>query len=449
MPGRRERRDREKPARTWRERLGVFGPAAILTLAALAITYQFVQPAPPRHITIATGSEQGAYFYYGQLYRDRLAAEGIDVTLQVTHGSPENIQMLQDGRADVAFIQGGTGADVDATHLRSVASLFFEPIWIFVRQGVKVTRLGDLTGRRVAIDREGSGTRAVALQLLADSGIKPDGLTALPLGGGDAARALRDGKIDAAFFVVAARAQMVHDLIGAANVRLFSIDRAPAYVVQHPFLSRLTLPEGAIDLAHDLPPADTTLLAPAANLVVRDNFHPALTELLLRIAKEVYGEPDLLQEAGQFPSRKYLEFRIADQARRYFDSGPSLLQRYLPFWVANLVDRLKIMLLPLITLVYPIFKLIPPAYDWRMRSRINRWYKELQDIELSLPAHSSAGDIRHRMAELDEIEQSLAHLEMPVSYGNALYSLRGHVALLRDELREAAKRQQDARAAAE
>jgi uncharacterized protein len=448
MQGRRPGR-REKSARTWRERLGVFGPAIIVTLAALAITYQFVQPAPPKHITIATGSEQGAYFYYGQVYRDRLAAEGIDVTLLTTRGSPENIAMLQDGRADVAFVQGGTGANVDATHLRSLASLFFEPIWIFVRQDTKITRLGDLKGRRIALDQGGSGTRAVALQLLADNGIGQHGVTALPLGGSDAARALRDGKVDAAFFVVAARAAAIHDLIGAKGVRLFGIDRAPAYVMQHPFLSRLTLPEGAIDLARDLPPADTTLLAAAANLAVRDNFHPALTELLLRIAKETFGEPDLLQEAGQFPSRKYLEFKIADQARRYFESGPSLLQRYLPFWIANLVDRLKIMLLPLITLVYPIFKLIPPAYDWRMRSRINRWYKELQAIELSLHDRSSAGEIRQRMAELDDIEQSLAHLEMPVSYGNALYSLRGHVALLRDELREAARKQQESRTAAE
>ena len=440
---------RSKNQRTWRERLGVFGPAVIATLVALAISYQFVKPAPPKHIVLATGPEQGAYFYYGQLYRDRLAAEGIDVTLQVTRGSVENIQMLQDGKADVAFIQGGTGANSDASHLRSVASLFFEPIWVFVRKDAKITHLADLRGRRVAIDQEGSGTRAVALQLLADNGIGPDKLTALPLGGGDAAQALRDGKVDAAFFVVAPRAAIVHDLIGARNVRLFSIDRAPAYVVQHPFLSRLTLPEGAIDLANDLPSADTTLLAPAANLVVRDNFHPALTELLLRIAKETFGEADLLQEAGQFPSRKYLEFGIAGQARRYFDSGPSLLQRYLPFWVANLVDRLKIMLLPLITLVYPIFKLIPPAYDWRMRSRINRWYRELQDIELSVQAHSSGDEIKHRLVELDEIDQNLQHLEMPVSYGNALYSLRGHLALLRDELREMAKRQQESRAAAE
>ncbi len=440
---------RTKTHRTWRERLGVFGPAVIATLAALAITYQFVQPAPPKHIVIATGSEQGAYFYYGQLYRDRLAAEGIDVSLQVTRGSVENIEMLRDGKADAAFVQGGTAANVDATHLRSVASLFFEPIWIFVRKGTTITRLGDLRGRRVAIDQEGSGTRAVALQLLADNGIGQDGLTALPLGGNDAARALLDGRVDAAFFVVAPRAAIIHDLISASDVRLFGIDRAAAYVVQHPFLSRLSLPEGAVDLAADLPPSDTTLLAPAANLVVRDSFHPALTELLLRIAKETFGEADLLQEAGQFPSRKYLEFGIAGQARRYFDSGPSLLQRYLPFWVANLVDRLKIMLLPLITLVYPIFNLIPPAYDWRMRSRINRWYKELQEIELSVQAHSSGDEIRQRLAELDDIDRSLQHLEMPVSYGNALYSLRGHVALLRDELREAAKRPQGSRVAAE
>jgi uncharacterized protein len=424
-------------SRTWRERLGVFGPAILITLTALALAYQFVQPAPPRHISFATGPEQGAYYYYGRLYRDRLAREGIGVSLEVTRGSIENIRLLRDGSVDVAFVQGGTGARIEAPHLRSLASLYFEPVWVFVQKDAAINRMGDLRGKRVATDQEGSGTRAIALQLLADNGIHEGEYSSLPLGAGDAEQALRDGSANAAFFVVAARAPLIHELMAASELRLLSIDRAAAYALQHPYLSRLTLPEGGLDLAADLPPQETTLIAPTANLVVRDSFHPALSELLLRIAKETHGEAGLLEEAGQFPSRKYLEYPISDQARRYFDSGPSLLQRYLPFWAANLVDRLKIMLLPLITLVYPLFKLIPPAYDWRMRWRINRWYKDLRTIEMELEAGGSAADLKRRLAELDRLESSVGRQSVPLAYANPLYTLRSHIALLRDELRQA------------
>jgi TRAP transporter TAXI family solute receptor len=427
-----------RSGRTWRARLGVFGPALVMALAALAITYHFVQPAPPKRIVMAVGSESGVYYYYARAYRDRFAREGIDVTLLVTRGSPDNIRMIEEGRADVGFVQSGTSADIDAPDLRSLASLYFEPVWLFVRDDLALKRLGDLKGRRVAIDQEGSGTRPVALQLLADNGLGQTDLEAQPVGSEDAARALREGRLDAAFFVMAARAPAVHDLLTAPGIRLLSIDRVAAYGLQHRFLSRLVLPEGAIDLPADLPPADTVLLAAAANLVAREDFHPALAELFLRAAKELHGEPGLFEEAGEFPSRKYLEFPLSDAARRYFESGPSFLQRYLPFWAANVIDRLKILLLPLITLVYPIFKVVPPTYNWRMRSRIDRWYRELHALEASVEHPPSHEEVSRRLSELDRIEWKVQRLAMPIAYSNQLYTLRLHITMLRAELREAA-----------
>lgn len=424
--------------RPWRERIAVVGPAVILMIAGLVVAYQFVKPAPPRHIVMATGPQHGAYAYYGRFYRDRLAEEGIEITLLETHGSVENVQLLRDRKADIAFVQGGAGEAIEAQHLRSLASVYLEPVWIFVRKNAGIEHLADLKGHRVAIDAEGSGTRVLALQLLADSGIGEHDLDAVPVGGGDAAQALRDDGVDAAFFVIAARSEAVQRLLTTPDIMLLGVDRAHAYRIHHRFLTAVTLPEGAADIAHDLPPTDVTLLATAANLAVRDDFHPALTELILRVAKEIHGNGGLFEEAGQFPSRKHLEYPISADAKRFFNSGPSLLQSYLPFWAANLVDRLKIMLLPLITLVYPIFKLVPPAYDWRMKSRINKWYKNLQEIEHSLEGRPGQDEVRRRVRELDRIERVVQRLSIPVSYANPLYTLRGHIALLRDELREAA-----------
>jgi uncharacterized protein len=427
---------REREARTWRERARIFAPAALLSLLALIVTYHFVQPAPPRHIIFATGQEGGAYFLFGQRYQAMLAREGIDVAVRPTSGSIENIHLLQKGEVDVAFVQGGTGASVDAPGLRSLASLYYEPIWVLVRTHTGIEQLSDFKRRRIGIDKEGSGTREIALLLLADNGIDAKTATLLPLGGEEAASALRAGKLDAAFFVISPRAPIVREALAIPDVRLLSIKRAPAYALQHHFLTVLTLPEGAMDLRANLPRRQIALLAPATTLAVGEKFHPALAELILTLARQIHGEPGLFEQAGDFPSPKFLDFPISDSAKRFFNSGPPLLQRYLPFWAADLIDRLKIILLPLITLVYPLFKLVPPTYDWRMRSRINRWYKDLQAIEEQIQAREPNTDVGSKLDELDRLESNVGRLSVPLAYANPLYTLRSHIALLRDELRQ-------------
>ena len=424
----------------WMARLGVFGPAALLTIAAFAVAFYFVQPAPPRHLVMATGATDGVYYYYGLMYRDLMAREGVEVTLAETAGTVDNVELLQSGKADVAFVQGGTRNDEGHTKLRSLASLYFEPIWVFVRRDLKAVRLADLRGRRVAVDGEGSGTRVMALQLLADLGLDGINVQISPLGRAEAAKALRQRELDAAFFIAPANAAFLRDLFEDGGIRLLPIDEAPAYRLRHRFLSLLTLPQGAINLAERVPEADTVLLAPAANLVVRDDFHPALAELLLIEAHRIHGYAGVFEDAREFPSRQHLEYPIDDAAQRYFDSGPSLLRRYLPFWAANLVDRLKIMLVPLLALAYPLVKVIPPTYDWRMRSRIDRWYKELQVIERKVESSVTPDELRQRLAEVDALEHHVRRLTMPVAYGNPLYSLRQHISLLRDDLERAVGR---------
>jgi len=423
---------RESTARTWRR---IVGPAALLSLLALIITYQFVQPAPPRHIVFATAQEGGAYYQFGLRYQALLAREGIDVTVRPTSGSVENIHLLQKGEADVAFVQGGTGAGINAQGLESLASLYYEPVWIFVRKRAGISSISDLKRKRVGIDQEGSGTRQLALLLLSDSGIDQKGATLLPIGGEEAANALRTETLDAAFFVISPSAPVVHQVLAIPGVRLLNMTRAPAYALQHQFLTVLSLPEGAMDLRANLPARQTVLLAPATTLVVGDQFHPALAELLLSLSQRIFSEPGMFHQTGDFPSSKFLEFPMSDAAKRFFHSGPPLLQRYLPFWVADLIDRLKIMLLPLLALIYPLFKLIPPAYDWRMRSRINRWYKDLQVIEIELQSRGPVADVTAELEKLDRLEANVGRLSVPLSYANPLYALRTHIALLRDELR--------------
>lgn len=391
--------------RSFREVVTVGGPALAILIAGFVIAYQFVEPAPPAGIEIATGGRAGAYNAFATRYRDIVIKEGVNFVVRETTGSLENLGLLEDAASGIALalVQGGTGDAARSPGLMSLASLYYEPIWVFHRGRRSFRRLADLRGMRVAIGPKGSGTRVVAGLLLGDNGMT-DAVTTLPLGGRVAAEALRAGRIDAAFIVASPKADVVRALLRTADISVLSFERAEAYTRRHRFLSRVRLPAGVIDFAADMPRTDISLLASTATLVARNDLHPALVELLLRAATRVHREGGLFEALGEFPSEKNLDFPISAEARRYIGEGPGLLQRYLPFWVGNFLDRTKVMLLPLLTLLIPLFRILSPTYRWRVRSKIIRCYKDLSQLERALAAHDAGRAPTAIVAELDRIE---------------------------------------------
>jgi TRAP transporter TAXI family solute receptor len=420
-----------------REHLKIYLPSVIITILGFLIAYQFVQPAPPREITIATGDEKGAYHAFGLRYRDILARNGITLKVKSTAGSAENIRLLDapGSGVDVAFVQGGVGDPNASPMLTSLASLYFEPLWVFHRTDVKIERLTDLRGKRIAVGPEQSGTRAIAMQLLADNALDDRGATILSVGGEKAVELLRQGEVEAAFFVASARSSLVHGLLERPDVSVMSFENAEAYRRIHRFLSKVTLPQGVINFKANIPRRDVELIAPAATLVARDDFHPALIDLILEAVDEVHGKGDLFEEPSEFPSQKYLDFPIHKEALRHFKSGPPFLQRYLPFWAASLIDRLKVMLLPLITLLIPLFKIVPPTYRWRVRSRITRWYKELQAVD-SAAGQGGSAELDECIKEIDRIDRDVRRVIVPTSYAAELYALQLHIAHVRKRIAE-------------
>jgi TRAP transporter TAXI family solute receptor len=408
---------------------------AVLLGAGFFVAYQFVEPAPPSRVVMATGPETGAYHGFAKQYAARFAEEGIELVLRPTVGSAENLRLLADPKSgvDIAFVQGGIGTPAEYPDLESLGSLYYEPLWVFVRAAIPAGRLSALKGKRIAVGVSGSGTRPVALQLLAANGITAETATLLEIGADPAADALLAGRIDAAIFITAASSTVVRRLLTAPEIRLTSFGRADAYSRLFRYLSPVVLPEGVIDLERDLPSRDIRLLAPAATLVKGPSLHPALAGLFLQAMQEAHRAGGLLEQAGAFPSEKFVTFPLADEARRFYEDGPPFLQRYLPFWAANLVDRLKIMLVPLITLLYPLFKLLPPTYDWRMSSRVNRMYKALHALDDRIAA--DAIDAAESLTELDRIEKAVMRLSIPASYADRVYDLRMHIDLLRRRLK--------------
>jgi TRAP transporter TAXI family solute receptor len=423
-----------------REHLYIYGPACLLTVLAFVVALRFVSPAPPRHIVIATGGQDGAYYQFGLRYRELLAREGITLDVRSTSGSVDNVRLLEDAASgvDVAFVQGGVLAP-ESPGLLSLGTVYLEPIWIFSRAPIHGLDVAGLAGKRLAVGPEGSGTRMLADRLLDANGVTEASARRLPVTGNAAQEALRRGTADAAFFVVAAQAPMIRDVVRVPGLRLMSFSRADAYTRRFPFLVKVVLPQGALDLASDIPPRDTVLLASAVNLVVRKSFHPALSSLLLMSATTIHGGPGLFEKAGDFPSPQHADVPLSPEARRYYQSGPSFLNRYLPFWMATSIDRLKVMLVPLIALMFPLFRIVPPLYRWRVRSKIYRWYHDLAAIDRALAGSQSVTDRGAIEGDIDRVEREVRGVVVPASYQEELYHLRAHIELLRAKVRGASK----------
>jgi len=422
----------------WREQLSVIGPAAVLAIVAFVVAFQWVKPAPPSRVVIATGRSDGAYHRFAELYRERLARERITLDIRATSGSVENIRLLEDPTSgvDIAFVQGGTGSAAKTDGLVSLASLYFEPLWVFSRTAPGPGDLRAMRGRRLAVGPEASGTRAVAQTLLAANGLTEANARFSPLTGIDAVRALRRGEVDTVFLIASAESETVNEMLRSPGIALLSFPRADAYTKRFPFLSKLVLPAGGLSLEANLPSRDTVLLAPAATLVVRRDFHPALVDLLLVTAAGVHARRGLFEAPKQFPSPDHLEFPLMNEAQRYHQSGPPFLARFLPFWAATLVDRIKVLVLPLLVLV-PLARAVLPAYRWRIRSKITKKYRDVVDVDQALAQGLSAADCDELLARLDRIEEVVRALRVPLGYADAHYHLQLHLDLVRAKVKEA------------
>ncbi len=417
--------------RTLWTQIAYVAPAVLIVIAGFVFAYQFVRPAPPARVVMATGHEDGAYFAYGQAYAESFRKEGFELELRQTAGSVDNLGLLTDEAAEVpvAFMQGGIGTPADYPALTSLGSLYFEPIWVFVRGSAAPNRLTGLAGKRIAVGAVGSGTRAVALPLLKDNGVTGETSELVEIDGSQAVDALRDGALDAAIFVGAATSQTIGSLLTMPGVALMSFERADAYVRRHAYLSKVVLPMGTLDLEKNLPERDLVLLAPTATIVVTPEMHPALIDLMLLTMRDTHRQGGYLEPPGAFPTGNHVTYPLAPAAERFYERGPPFLQRYLPFSVANLIDRLWVMILPLLTLLYPLAKILPPIYSWRMRARVTRWYKELEALDDSLNDGSIArGEATER---LDDIERSVGKMHIPAGFADRAYTLRIHIDYLR------------------
>jgi TRAP transporter TAXI family solute receptor len=439
-----------------------WGLVAVLVIAAISsfwLMAKKMSPTPPRTLVMTTGSEDGAYHQFGLKYQALLKQHGIALTLRSSTGSVENLARLEAGTADVGFVQGGLGpmataahtrnADFDAadedlaeaTPLRSLATIGHEPVWIFSRELKLSAGLGALRGRRVAVGVAGSGNQAIALELLGNYGLlgpqlQPQGGTELlTVGGLVAAEMLIKQEIDAFILVASVQAPAVQKLLASDGLRLASLLQAEGLARRLPYFQTVVLKRGSVSPLLDRPAEDISLLSSTTNLVVQEDLHPALAYLLLEAARQVHRTPSLLARPGEFPSPQGTDFPLAEESARYFKNGRPFLQTYLPFWLANLVQRMALLILPLLALMLPLLRLLPWLRVWRQSRRLYRHYGELKFLEQELMTRAlSAPERLHAQQRLSRIEQDIQSTRFPLDFSDRVYTLRQHVELVRSKL---------------
>jgi TRAP transporter TAXI family solute receptor len=422
------------------KRLCLSAALIFLLLIVFWLLSRYISPAPPKTLVFTAGSSDGAYYKFAQRYKTLLAKDGINLDVRESAGSVENLSRLRDSKnpAMAGFVQGGLGTisqgvDPDSDEfeaLQSLAVLAYEPVWLFTRDA-KITDIEQLKGRRIAIGAEGSGTRKVALDLLQKSGLAFDEKMWLPMGASQALKALADKSIDAVFVVAAPEAASVQQLLHAPHIYLMDIMRADALARLLPYLQTIHVPKGVLDIQNSIPANDVTMLSTTANLVVSDIIHPALAYLLLDAAAHVHSGGGALNRPGDFPQLKGADFPAAEEATRYFASGKPFLQRYMPFWAANFVQRLLLILIPLFAVIVPVVKLLPEIQKWRQERKLFKLYGELKIIELDIKSNGASPTIDDKLLKMEALIDKTTFAKI---FTDRVYTLRQHVEFVRHSI---------------
>jgi hypothetical protein len=419
---------------------------AAMIFAGLVIIFAcfwFFHSAPPKTITITSGDVDSAYYRVAQRYAKVLARDGVKLKILTSAGSLENLKRLADPsfKVDIGFVQSGLAKGQNIKHLVSLGSVSHQPVLIFHRLPQPVELLSQLEGKRIAVGSEGSGTRFLALALLAANGIVPGGKTVLLDTEGDAAAEdLLAGKVDAIFLMAdSASSKTMRAMHRTAGIKPVNFTQADGYVRRISYLKKLTLPQGAMDFGKNIPAQDVVLVSPTVELIARENLHPALSDLLLAAAMEIHGRAALFQSRGEFPVPLENEFRISDDAKRFYKSGKSFFYRYLPFWFASLLNRILVVFVPLLIILIPGLKSIPALLHWRMKLRINRWYRLLLMVEQDSLGQLGPEKIKMLEGRIDEIESEVNKMKVPASYGDQFYVLRTHINFVRTRLHDREK----------
>jgi uncharacterized protein len=411
--------------------------AAIIVIVTIWFAVRFVNPAPPSKLVIAVGDGEGDYAEFAKQYHKQMLSSGVDLEIRPTTGTVENVALLEDPKSGVSvgFVHDGLVTQDEAPNIVSLGSLYYEPLWIFVSKKLShLSRLTDLAGKRICLGEKGTGTVVLGQRLLENSGITEKNAVFMHELWENTHQLFKDGKVDVAFFIGPPEDDIIEELLDDPNIRLMSLDNAEAMQRKLPFLHHLTLPHGAINLAKNSPPTDIEMVAPTATLLAKKSIHPALVHLLLTAATSVHSDAGVFEKANEFPSDKDFEIDLSEEARQFYKNGAPAWHRYLPFWLATLLERLVVIAVPFFAIVLPALKTIPRFFNWRARRKILGQYAELKFIEVQMRTDSSPQKINEYVKDLRKIEDRVSRLKVPLEFAEQLYGLRANIRMVHEQI---------------
>ena len=406
-------------------------PVILLIIASFYLAFQFINPSPKRVITIATGSIHGQYYQTAIKYKELLEKVGVKVNIITSSGSLENIKLINEKKVDIAFIQNGTIKENNSKNIEALASIYYEPLWLFYKKDLNnIQYIQDLKSKKISLGLEHSGTKDLSSEILKINGINKQNTELRYLNAKESKNKLLKNEIDALFLVTSANSKIIKELLQNKDIAVFSFKRAIAYSKKFHYLEPIDLYEGTVDIYNNMPSRDIKLLSTTATLVVNKEFSDELIRIFLKKVKEVHKRKGLFEVENQFPNINGLEIDMNDEAFRYFTYGDTFLEKIFPYWIASNLDRLKILLIPLLTLMIPLFKGVFPLYRWSIRSKIYRWYDEVQELDLSLDGLSK-DELIKKLKEFENLKQEIKEeTKVPLSYMGEYYDLIMHLELI-------------------
>jgi TRAP-type uncharacterized transport system substrate-binding protein len=410
--------------------------AAVVIGSAVWLALIYFIPTPPSRVVMATAFKGASFEYYGRQYQEIFARSHVDLQLRETAGAVENLKLLQDPNAGVqiAFVTGGLSDAKHAPGVLSLGTVYDQPFWIFYSAIQQLDQLSQLKGKRIAVGPIGSATRYMAEQVLGKGGVNSETAALLPFAGSTAEKALKDGEVDAVWIIGVPEATAVQSFLRDPNVRPMNFPMADAFTRVFPDLTRMTLPQGAVDIERVIPSSDVQLIGTKAKVLIRSDLHPEIVQLLLRTMKEVHGGSDLFHRSGEYPNGSDSEYPVAATAIEFYKNGPSFMQRHLPLWLSVHVQRAIAVLLTGVAIGLPLLHFVPQTYNWMTRRRLFYWYAELRALETSCGTATSYKQLVQKLAEIEHIEDSLGKIHFPLTFADQVYTLRGHIDIVRQKI---------------
>jgi TRAP-type uncharacterized transport system substrate-binding protein len=414
----------------------------VLIILFLGLLIWFLVPTPPKKIVMTTGADNGLYYRFGQQLAKELAKEKITLEVLPSAGSLENIERLNqsDSKVQVGILQGGVGQVSESPNISALASVFDEQVWIFYRKSAfkePLTKITQLENKSLSIGLPGSGTRDLGFKLLELNKIninsdKP-AIILKEFTASQSLKALSANELDAVMLVSAPQAPILLEYLRSPQLAIMNFDQADAYTVRLPFLRKVTVPRGVINLAEDLPRKDISILAAPASMVVNDDIHPALITPLMRAMDSSISQLGLLQKENDYPSDTGFAWPHNDDAKHYLKAGPSFLHRHLPFWSVVWVDRAIRIILPLLAILIPLFNYLPMLILMSVDAKTSAVYKKLRILELAVAANPK----KPWQEELQALQIQALAMKVPKKYAVKVYELRMYLQMVRDKLAQA------------